>query len=92
MNITKIETPYGYSDFHIEKDNKRLVLQKIMVVVSPILGSLILGGLIYTRIYCDLAVSIVVMVVFMISGIFWGKRNYENKRKFYTYDDLINMN
>lgn len=24
MNITKIETPYGYSDFHIEKDNQRL--------------------------------------------------------------------
>ena len=24
MNITEIETPYGYSDFHIEKDNQRL--------------------------------------------------------------------
>jgi len=24
MNITKIETPYGYNDFHIEKDNKIL--------------------------------------------------------------------
>lgn len=24
MNVTKIETPYGYIDFHIEKDNQRL--------------------------------------------------------------------
>lgn len=24
MNVTKIETPYGYSDFYIEKDNQRL--------------------------------------------------------------------
>lgn len=76
---------------YLQKDNKKIVLQKIMVVVSPILGAFILGNLVYTRIYHDLAVSIAVIVVFMTGGIFWGRRNYENKRKFYTYDDLINM-
>ena len=76
---------------YLQKDNKKLVLRKIMVVVSPMIGSFVLGSLIYTRIYRDVTVAIVVMLVFMISGIFWGRKNYENRRKFYTYDDLINM-
>jgi len=75
----------------LQKNNKKLVLRKIMVVTSPVLGALILGSLVYTRIYHDLPVSIVVTVVFMAGGILWGRKNYEKKRKFYTYDDLINM-
>lgn len=75
----------------LQKDNKKLVLRKIIVVVSPILGALILGGLVYTKIYHDMVVAIVVIIVFMAGGILWGRKNYENKRKFYTYDDLINM-
>ena len=75
----------------LQKGNKKFVLQKIMVVFSPILGALILGNIVYTRIYHDLTVSIVVIAVFMILGIIRGRKNYENRRKFYTYDDLINM-
>lgn len=78
-------------DAYLQKDNKKLVLRKIMVVVSPILGALVLGNLVYTRIYHDVAVAIVVIIMFMAGGIFWGRKNYENRRKFYTYDDLINM-
>lgn len=76
----------------LQKDNKKMVLQKIMVVFSPILGSLILGVLVYTRIYHNLTISIVVTAIFMIVGILWGRSSDENRRKFYTYDDLINMN
>lgn len=75
----------------LQKGNKKIVIKKIMVVFSPILGALTLGNLVYTRIYHDLVVSIVVIAVFMIGGIFWGRKNYENRRKFYSYDDLINM-
>lgn len=75
----------------LQKDNKKIALQKRMVVLSPILGALILGGLVYTRIYNDLAVAIAVIAVFITCGMLWGRKNYENRRKFYTYDDLINM-
>ena len=79
-------------DAFMQKNNKKIVLEKILVIVSPIFGAFVLGGLVYTKIYHNLTAAIVIGSVFMIAGILWGRANYESRRKFYTYDDLINVN
>lgn len=67
----------------------QIAWQKMLQAVSPFLGALVIGLLIYTKIYRGAAAAVLAAVLFGASGFFRSRKKAKERRIFYSYEDLL---
>lgn len=65
--------------------------QKCVYIVSPVLGAVIVGGVIYTQIYRSVAAACIPAAVIGAAGMGYSKKRSKQRRVFYTYEDLLRL-
>lgn len=67
----------------------QIAWQKMIQAVSPLLGALVIGLLIYTKIYRSTEAAVLAAVLFGTSGFFRSRKKAKKRRIFYSYEDLL---
>ncbi len=67
----------------------QIAWQKMTQAVSPLLGALVIGRLIYTKIYRGAAAAALAAFFFGALGFFRSRKKAKERHIFYSYEDLL---
>lgn len=77
--------------FLIKKSRIRQFLIKNSFIFTALLGAFLFTGVMYTKVYHNMVIAVLLLVLLAASGLIIQYKNKEKQIQFKTYDDLYKM-